>query len=195
VCPRLTSARAQSLNRSAETESSQASDPGLGARIPLAATNENRPMMRPAILCLLLTACAAEVTVPPAVIDAGPPCEGCADIESGCRTGNDLDACGANGGACVTCDFGRTCIEGQCIGKKSICITMLLDIIGPKCTADAECGPDAWCRSHCCDPVVAVCHAVDRCVPKVASGGHCDHFDGDHQCASGVCDPNSDQCE
>lgn len=128
----------------------------------------------------------------------GGSCGGCTidGVSGRCRDGLSLDACGSNGDACVACEFGETCRFGLCLAAESICIKILVDAgaVGVDCAGDADCSTDSWCRSHCCDPVVATCFAVNRCAPKLEPGSHCSHSNGDHECVSGACNIDGDTC-
>lgn len=133
--------------------------------------------------------------------DAGPDAHDCVGCfvdgdPKNCVPGYDLNACGDVGEACVACSFGETCIQGVCKENNSICITRLKEAgtLGADCASDSDCSDISWCQDHCCDPVVATCFVVGKCAPKRETGEHCDHFYGDHECMSGVCDKNGDVC-
>ena len=116
-------------------------------------------------------------------VEGGVPCDlanpcsgGCCDLVTKlCVAGGAPDACGSDGGACVSCTSdpsGRACVAGVC-----------------GCTSEADClaasggNPGRACDRRACS---AVCDTSHPC-----NGGCCDLGAGVGQCAAG---DSTDSC-
>ena len=164
-----------------------------------------------------LSGCAADDTRPPA-LDAGAGGEGgeggatddggppdapadvaapCGCVASGvCEPGDWIFLCGKGGEACKLCLTGAACLDGVCVAAPSACVeTLKEEGLGEHCENDAQCSPDEWCATSCCDPKGAGCFAVWRCAQKRATGEPCELAGGGHECSSGVCDPAALECQ
>jgi len=85
--------------------------------------------------------------------------------------------------------------DGGPSSSPPICVQMLVaDGLGEPCSTASDCQDNEWCADSCCDPVTHACFAVGMCAAKRSAGDHCDYYDGDRQCLSGVCDPLVDSC-
>lgn len=115
------------------------------------------------------------------VVDAGSPDAGsgcvcprgcCADLS--CQPGNLPEACGADGGACVSCAPGARCESGRCV--ETTCVGCI-DAVGT-CQAGADrlncgrggalcqaCAPTENCTGRSC--------AAPVCTPQTCTQGCC----------------------
>lgn len=103
--------------------------------------------------------------------DAG--CEGCVDGTGACAPGYQLEACGAGGTACIACNPGESCEEGECL-------------VPPGCD-DTTCS--GCCMGDTCvdTPTEAACGA---------DGNECTACQGDANCTDGRCQlPCADTCD
>jgi hypothetical protein len=152
--------------------------------------------------------CACDATSCPGCLTCqgdgtcGNPCGGvgCCDNDT-CVSGEDDDACGMNGAACVQCsDFDEyaTCSAGG-TGGNCICTSQASCPAGFNCgTAPDGCGGTLNCgvcggtTPICVNNVCTACSQSNPCpVGQVCCGGEC--FTG-VCCAAGDCAPSGDMC-
>jgi len=103
----------------------------------------------------------------------GGECGGCIDEAGACVDGQENDACGVLGAACVACEGTTVCAEGECLEPPA-------------------CGPDNC--DGCCDGDTCV---EDTSADACGSGGaQCTPCPSGSSCDAGVCDlPCSLTCE
>jgi len=143
--------------------------------------------------------------------DAG--CEGCLDGTGACISGDQLEACGAAGMACIACNPGESCAEGQCLAPPGCdetscagccmgdaCVETPLDSAcgsgGGECTT---CESPATCRGGscqlpcdefcdgCCDGETCVAAADINTVSCGVDGATCTMCGDEEACDGGVC--------
>ncbi len=124
------------------------------------------------VLMFALALAGAVLTVSacgPVQADCGPHnCDGCCSLDGRCQLGQAEGACGAGGGACVSCPATQSCVGGACV---------------PFVAGDAGC---AGCRD-----ALGVCHGGQTEAGCGIVGGVCVSCADGERCQNGRCVPDT----